>query len=45
MIQHYRPSQNAVQQPTMPDGTGYRITGHHEILFPPLYAMVRARQP
>ena len=43
MIQHYRPSQNVVQRPTMPDGTGYRITGHHEILFPLLYTMVRAR--
>jgi hypothetical protein len=27
----------------MPDGTGYRLTGHHEILFPLLYAMVRSR--
>lgn len=43
MIQHYRPSQNVILRPTIPDGKGYQITGHHEILFPLLYAMVRAR--
>jgi hypothetical protein len=43
MIQHYRPAWNVVTRPTIPDGTGYRITGHHEVLFPLLYAMVRAR--
>lgn len=43
MIQHYRPWHNVVQRPTLPDGTGYQITGHHEILFPLLYAMVRGR--
>lgn len=43
MVRHYRPAQNVVARPTIPDGTGYRLTGHHEILFPLLYAMVRAR--
>jgi len=43
MIRHYRPGQNVVVRPTIPDGTGYRITGHHEIVFPLLYSMVRAR--
>jgi len=43
MVRHYRPAQNVVARPTMPDGTGYRLTGLHEILFPLLYAMVRAR--
>jgi hypothetical protein len=43
MIQHYRPSQNVVRRPTIPDGQGYQITGHHEFLFPLLYTMVRAR--
>ena len=43
MIRHYRPTQNVVQRPTAPDGRGYQIVGHHEILFPLLYAMVRAR--
>jgi hypothetical protein len=43
MVRHYRPGQNVVARPTMTDGTGYRITGHHEILFPLLYTMVRSR--
>ena len=43
MVQHYRPHQNVVDRPTQPDGKGYAITGHHEILFPLLYAMVRDR--
>ena len=43
MVQHYRPRQNVVERPTQPDGRGYAITGHHEILFPLLYAMVRDR--
>ena len=43
MVRHYRPAQNVVARPTMPDGTGYRLTGHHEILFPLLYTLVRAR--
>lgn len=43
MVRHYRPSQNVVQRPTLPDGRGYQIIGHHEILFPLLYAMVRSR--
>ncbi len=43
MLQHYRPTQNVVQRPTIPDGRGYQITGHHEILFPLLYTMVRDR--
>jgi deoxyhypusine synthase len=43
MIQHYRPTQNVVLRPTASDGAGYQITGHHEIVFPLLYAMVRAR--
>ena len=43
MVQHYRPAQNVVDRPTQPDGHGYSITGHHEILFPLLYAMVRDR--
>ena len=43
MIRHYRPRQNVVQRPTSPDGRGYEIIGHHEILFPLLYTMVRSR--
>lgn len=43
MIRHYRPTQNVVTRPVAPLGKGYQITGHHEILFPLLYAMIRDR--
>jgi hypothetical protein len=32
MIQHYRPAQNVVLRPVMGAGSGYQITGHHEIM-------------
>jgi len=38
MIQHYRPTQNVVSRPTLGGGSGYQITGHHEIMIPMLYA-------
>jgi len=34
MIQHYRPNTNVVHRPVMSGGTGYSITGHHEIMIP-----------
>jgi hypothetical protein len=34
MIQHYRPQENIVRRPTLPDGRGYAFTGNLEILFP-----------
>lgn len=34
MQRHYRPRMNVVQRPTMAGGTGYEITGHHEIMVP-----------
>lgn len=37
-LRHYRPLVNVVQRPTEPDGLGFRLTGHHEILFPLLCA-------
>jgi deoxyhypusine synthase len=40
MIQHYRPNVNIVSRPTLNSGKGYSITGHHEIMFPLLYAMI-----
>lgn len=49
MIQHYRPNVNVVQRPHVDQqdqpagGLGYALTGHHEIMVPLLYAMVRAR--
>lgn len=39
-IQHYRPLTNVVRRPTAGGGRGYALTGHHEILFPLLAAMV-----
>lgn len=39
-IQHYRPLTNVVRRPTMGGGRGFRITGHHEIMVPLLYAAV-----
>ena len=43
MIQHYRPNENVVSRPIRTGGKGIRITGHHEIIFPLLYAAVMAR--
>lgn len=34
MQRHYRPRMNVVQRPTLAGGTGYEITGHHEIMIP-----------
>ena len=34
MQRHYRPRVNVVQRPTLESGTGYEITGHHEIMIP-----------
>ncbi|NOT09481.1 MAG: hypothetical protein HOP28_14920 [Gemmatimonadales bacterium] len=34
MIRHYRPRVNVVQRPTAAGGSGYQLTGHHEILLP-----------
>lgn len=39
-IQHYRPLTNVVRRPTSGGGAGFRITGHHEIMVPLLYAAV-----
>jgi len=34
MQRHYRPRVNVVQRPTQAGGTGYLLTGHHEIMMP-----------
>ncbi len=34
MIQHYRPRENVLRRPTLKGGTGYALTGHHEIMIP-----------
>jgi len=39
-IRHYRPGVNVVARPTATGGTGIRLTGHHEIMFPLLWAAV-----
>jgi hypothetical protein len=43
MIQHYRPRVNVVQRPTQdqPLGHGFSFTGHHEIMFPLVAAMIK----
>ncbi len=37
-IRHYRPGVNVVARPTAIGGRGIRLTGHHEIMFPLLWA-------
>lgn len=39
-MRHYRPGVNIVQRPTQTGGVGYRLTGHHEIMFPLLCASI-----
>ncbi len=39
-IQHYRPVTNVVRRPTLGGGQGFALTGHHEIMFPLLVALV-----
>ena len=37
---HYRPAVNVVGRPTATGGRGFQLTGHHEIMFPLLWAAV-----
>lgn len=39
-IQHYRPNENVLKRPTMIKGHCFALTGHHEIMFPLLSAMI-----
>jgi hypothetical protein len=43
MIQHYRPRMNVVHRPTLMGGKGYMFTGHHEIMIPLVFAMIKDR--
>ena len=43
MIRQYRPQVNVVERPTQKYGTGYNFTGHHEIMFPLLAALIIER--
>jgi len=45
MIRQYRPQMNVVERPTQKSGRGYSFTGHHEIMFPLLAAMIKTRHP
>jgi len=42
MIQHYRPALNVVSRPVLSGGSGYAITGHHEIMIPLLAAAIHS---
>ena len=39
-VRHYRPAVNVVTRPTQQGGQGFHLTGHHEIMFPLLWAAV-----
>ena len=43
MIRQYRPQVNVVERPTQRFGRGYNFTGHHEIMFPLLAAMIKEK--
>ncbi len=43
MIRQYRPQMNIVERPTQNFGRGYNFTGHHEIMFPLLAAMIKSK--
>ena len=43
MIRQYRPQMNVVERPTQEFGRGYNFTGHHEIMFPLLAAMIKTQ--
>lgn len=41
MIPQYRPFMNVVTRPTQNGGKGYNFIGHHEIMMPLLFAMIK----
>jgi hypothetical protein len=43
MIRQYRPQMNVVERPTQKHGRGYNFTGHHELMFPLLAAMIKSQ--
>ncbi|MFH1994179.1 MAG: hypothetical protein ABIJ24_00560 [Nitrospinota bacterium] len=44
MVQHYRPTENVVRRPIQGEGSGYAITGHHEIMIPLIYQLLISRR-
>ena len=45
MIRQYRSQMNVVERPTQKYGRGYNFTGHHELMFPLLAAMIKSQLP
>jgi|WetSurMetagenome_2_1015567.scaffolds.fasta_scaffold245319_1 hypothetical protein len=43
MVRQYRPQVNVVERPTQKYGRGYNFTGHHELMFPLLAAMIKSK--
>ncbi|MCX7912980.1 MAG: hypothetical protein N2511_00180 [Thermodesulfovibrionales bacterium] len=43
LFQHYRPLENVLNRPTAIRGQKFSLTGHHEIMFPLLTAMILER--
>ncbi|MFN2384648.1 MAG: hypothetical protein ABR559_10395 [Gemmatimonadota bacterium] len=43
MLRHYRPETNVLARPVLAGGSGYHVTGHHELMIPLLYYALRAR--
>lgn len=43
MIEHYRPLQNIVKRPTEKSGRGFKFLGHHEIMIPLLFAILKEK--
>lgn len=39
-MQHYRPRENVLRRPTLGGGRSFALTGHHEIMFPLLAALL-----
>ena len=45
MIRHYRPFENIVYRPTIPNGKGYYFIGCHELMLPLVYNLVKDEKP
>ena len=43
MARHYRPEMNVIGRPILEGGEGHQLIGHHELLIPLLYYVLRAR--
>ena len=43
MNRHYRPQTNIVQRPTLSGGKGYYFIGHHEIMIPLFFQILKER--